>query len=200
MLDWMYTVYWIVKKLGLPITRNEFLFLFWAGNKQVLQWWYTHLHNRYPSSARYYRWLFMTAQTLREPEGGVGGGGLLDWFTKSLVTPLSDETVQDLGTQKKTKKKRASKFWSLIRESRRLSVIREINGEKPTWYVSYFFPVKDFGLFLCDARKDLFQWPWSRSIRITFNCDVITPLIVTGCIFMAVDSFAKCQLKNCFSG
>lgn len=131
---------------------------------------------------------------------GEWGGGLLDCFTKPSVTPLSDETVQDLGTKNKTKKKRASKFWSLIRESRRLSVIREINGEKPTWYVSYFFPVKDFGLFLCDARKDLFQWPWSRSIRITFNCDVITPLIVTGCIFMAVDSFAKCQLKNCFSG
>lgn len=165
----------------------------------MLQWWYTHLHNRYPSSARYYRWLFMTAPTLREPEGE-GGGGVTGLVYKTFSYPIIRWNRAGSGDQKKLLKKRASKFWSLIRESRRLSVIREINGEKPTWYVSYFFPVKDFGLFLCDARKDLFQWPWSRSIRITFNCDVITPLIVTGCIFMAVDSFAKCQLKNCFSG
>lgn len=49
----------------------------------------------------------MTAPTLREPEGG-GGGGLLDWFTKPLVIPLSDETVQDLGPPPPQKKRRVN--------------------------------------------------------------------------------------------
>ena len=140
-----------------------------------------------------------SAPTLRDwgNQRGEGRGGRVTGLVYNTFSyPFIRWNRAGSGDQKKILKKnreknpRAGKFWSFIRESRGLSVIREINGEKPTWYVSFFFPVKDFGLFLCDARKDLFQWPWSRSIRITFNCDVITPLIVTGCIFMAVDSFA----------
>lgn len=33
---WTGTLYWIVKKEGLPVTRTGFLFLPWAGNGQVL--------------------------------------------------------------------------------------------------------------------------------------------------------------------
>lgn len=51
-----------------------------------------------------------------------------------------------------------------------------------------FPPMGDFFCYFSDAKE---RFILETSIRITFNSDVIMSLIVTGCIFIAVDSFAK---------
>lgn len=60
---------------------------------------------------------------------------------------------------------------------------------KETNLIRFPFPqMGDFFCYFSDAKE---RFILETSIRITFNSDVIMSLIVTGCIFIAVDSFAK---------